>query len=81
MVDNTDTLSIANGKTGAVEQWNAAVNDLPDDEDQKPFLQQADIHNETERMGIEEVIEHEISEENYLILHDAFDDLKQAFDW
>ena len=69
-----------NAKAAAVEQWKTALDDLPDDAEWAEVLRSAEIHDETDRMEIEEVIEHEVPEEHYLPLHDALDELHTHFE-
>ena len=80
--DNTnanDVGRIESPKAGAVEEWEQALEELPDEE-WAVELQDADIHDRQDRREIEELIEYEVPEEHYLPLHDAFDSLQTHFE-
>jgi len=67
-------------KEAAVAAWNDCLEDLPNDEEWATILRSLNIHDRHDRMEIEEIIEFEASDEFYLPLHDAFDDLKSEFE-
>lgn len=67
-------------KGAAVEMWEDALEELPEGADYAETLRAADIHDAGDRMEIEELIEHEVPDEHYLALHDAWDDLNSEFE-
>lgn len=70
-----------NAKESAVQQWNDAISDLPDDREYKQKLKDLDIHDSHDRMEISEIIHHDVLHEDFGQLEDAYDDLKKTFDW
>lgn len=70
-----------NAKALAVAQWRSAVADIDDGAEYKDVFDDADIHRERDRREIEETIEHDVSDDYYNALADAFHDLKSTFGW
>ena len=71
--------SVETPKTAAVENWQAAVEGISDPK-LRIELSALDIHDRQDRMRIEEAIEHDVPEDDYLALHDAFDELQTHFE-
>lgn len=59
--------------------WREAIEELPDDV--RDRLQPLYIHDSRDRMAIEEIVAHEVPEEHYPKVADAFHQLKQEFDY
>jgi hypothetical protein len=66
-------------RAAAVEHWETAVQQVSDPELQAA-LSELNIHDRQDRMEIEELIEHEVADDDYLPLHDAFDELQTHFE-
>lgn len=82
MIDNVTIIMENSDTIGAVEQWKEGLNTIPETAPYRQKLHNANIHDPRDRMEIEEIIEHEVRNDDvYLMLHDAFDDLKRTFDW
>lgn len=67
-------------KRGAVQEWDHALEQLPDGEAWADELWAIDIHDCRQRMEAEEITEHDVPTEHYDALHDAFDSIKRRFD-
>lgn len=67
-------------KGSAVQQWNDAIEQVEDDETRER-LRDLHVHDRRDRREIEEIIEHEVDQDDYLPLHDAFHDLRSTFDY
>lgn len=68
-------------KGSAVQMWNEAIERLPAESDRRDHLELLDIHDERDRMTIEEIIEHEMTGTDYHVFHDAWHQVKQEFDY
>lgn len=67
-------------KDAAVEQWEHALDDLPEDTVSLDAVREADIHDSQDRMEIKEWIEHEVPTEHSRPLVDAWHDLQLTFE-
>ncbi len=74
-----DTGHLGGAKVAAVEMWKDAVRQVSNPR-LRMELSALDIHDKRDRIEIEELIEHEVPDEDYLALHDAFDDLHNHFE-
>lgn len=70
-------MSIRNSKEAAVQQWESALEELPDEYSDR--LEELDIHDNEDRMEIGEIIHVEMGVDELEIIEDAWHDLKVAF--
>lgn len=68
-------------KVGAVSQWRTVIHKIPSNSSVAQVLERADIHDAADRLMIEKIIEYEVGGEYYVMLDDAFRQLKELFDW
>lgn len=73
------TDEIRSPKEAAVSQWESALEDLSDEKEYKETLQDADIHDKQDRMEVQDILQYEVTNEDFVPLVDAWTSLTQEF--
>lgn len=68
----------SSSEEAAVQDWKAAIR-LVSNAKVRIELSQLDIHDERDRRRIEQLVEHDVPDDDYLQLHDAFAQLQEEF--